>query len=59
MNLVFGSTIYWSTIVVVVQDSVSLQHMLKFQVKMGNTTLVVLHKLLLSMLPEAFTSHAF
>lgn len=57
---IFGSTVYWFTIVViVVQDSISLKHTLKFQITMGKTTLTFLLRLLLSMLPEAFTGNFF
>lgn len=42
---------------VAVWDSVSWKCALKFQIKMGNTALIFLHRLLVSWLPEAFTGN--
>lgn len=44
---------------IVVWDLVSWKRALKFQIKMGNTTLIFLHRLLVSWLPEAFTGDFF
>lgn len=44
---------------IAVWDSVSRKSAPKFQIKMGNMTLIFLHRLLLSWLPEAFTGNFF
>lgn len=44
---------------IAVWDPISWKRALVFQIKMGNTALIFLRRLLLSRLPEAFTGNFF